>query len=370
MGSLIGPPSARSLASAIAALIGLFVAACIAFAAPADFSERDLLPPAKANRAAQPSKLRSPARRAQPTSYTDNRGASQQDLDEDEPDQSSAYEAAPAVTPAPSRASSRAPAAPPAARAESSPPVATDGDLSYVIHQGDSVGAVAGMFHLPTSEILRRNHLREDTMLHVGQVLRIPNPYAAQVRDLQKQLNVLRARGQQQDQRIREVSSKEGALNARITELTAVNQAVEHDLVTLPWWRRATMLAVTLATVMFGIAALSLVQWFLVRRRFMAVALANQKLSRLDQRYRATVARAELRLQQIYGRRRAPVESSTPIRGPEDFELDRLNRELKEVLEHQMTQMGVQIEAPARRSRFREWLANLGSPVAVRSDRR
>jgi LysM repeat protein len=366
MGSLIGPPSARSLTSAIAALIGLFVAACIAFAAPADFSERDLLPPAKANRAAQPSKLRSPARRAQPTSYTDNQGASQEDLDEDEPDQSSADEAAPAVAPAPSTAGSRAPAA----RGESSPPVATDGDLSYVIHQGDSVGAVAGMFHLPTSEILRRNHLREDTMLRVGQVLRIPNPYAAQVRDLQNQLNVLRARGQQQDRRIREVSSKEGALNARITELTAVNQAVEHDLVTLPWWRRATMLAVSLATVMFGIAALSFVQWFLVRRRFRAVALANQKLSRLDQRYRSMLARAELRLQQLYGRRRAPVESSTPIRSPEDFELDRLNRELKEVLEHQMTQMGVQIEAPARRSRFREWLANLGSPVAVRSDRR
>jgi hypothetical protein len=76
-----------------------------------------------------------------------------------------------------------------------------------------------------------------------------------------------------------------------------------------------------------------------------------------------------LRLQQLYGRRRAVIDSGQ-ARSPEDFELERLNRELKEVLERQMAQLGVELQPPVRRSRFREWLANLGSPVAVRSDRR
>ena len=81
------------------------------------------------------------------------------------------------------------------------------------------------------------------------------------------------------------------------------------------------------------------------------------------------LARSELRLQQLYGRRRAPVEMQS--KSPDDFEMERLNRELKDVLEQQMAQLGVQIHTTARRSRFREWLANLGSrPVAVRSDRR
>ncbi len=57
-------------------------------------------------------------------------------------------------------------------------------------------------------------------------------------------------------------------------------------------------------------------------------------------------------------------------RTPEDFELERLGHELKEVIEQELTKLGVQLHAPARRSRFREWLTSLGSPVAVRSDRR
>jgi hypothetical protein len=238
-----------------------------------------------------------------------------------------------------------------------------------MFHSGDSVGAIAEMFHLPAEDIFRHNHLNPDSTLHVGQLIRIPNPYVAQVRQLQSQVDSLGARNRDQEHKLREDNSKERAFSARIVELTETNRALEHDVTTLPWWRRATTVAVTVATLMLAVALASLLQWFLVSRRFTAIVVANERLSRLDQRYRTLFARAELRLQQLYGRRRAVVDSPH-VRSPEDFELERLNRELKEVLENQMAQLGVELPAPARRSRFREWLANLGSPVAVRSGRR
>ena len=49
-------------------------------------------------------------------------------------------------------------------------------------------------------------------------------------------------------------------------------------------------------------------------------------------------------MQQIYGRRRAVVETAS--KSPDDFELERLNRELKDVLGQQMSQLGVQLHAP------------------------
>jgi murein DD-endopeptidase MepM/ murein hydrolase activator NlpD len=226
------------------------------------------------------------------------------------------------------------------------------------------------MFHLSAEEIFRVNHLSENSTLRVGQVLRIPNPYTAQVHDLQRQVAASQARSQEQARKLQDNNAKERAFDARIVELSGLNRALEHDVTVLPWWRRAAMVAVTLAMVMLGIALVSLLQWFLIRQRFAAIAVANERLSKLDQRYRILHGRSELRLQQLYGRRRAAAEPSVQARTPEDFELERLGHELKEVIEQELTKLGVQLHAPARRSRFREWLTSLGSPVAVRSDRR
>jgi LysM repeat protein len=359
MGSVIGPASfLRSLASAMLTLAALIAVACVAFAAPADFSEQDLSPPRKANRAPQTPRaaVRSSLKPVQATSYTEDQNATQDENDEDTTDEGQAEGGAPPTS---------------AAAAGNNNAAATSGgDLSYVIREGDSVGAIAGMFHLQAEDIFRHNHLKEDATLHIGQVLRIPNPYTAQVHDLQKQITTLRGLNQEQEHKLQDNDSKAQAYNARIEELSSTNRTLTHEVVTLPWWRRATTVAVTLAVLMLGITLVSLLQWFLVRRRFVAIALANEKLSRLDQRYRLLLARAELRLQQLYGRRRAAVEPSPQAKSPEEFELERLGRELKEIIEDQMSRLGVQLHPPARRSRFREWLASLASPAVVRSDRR
>ncbi len=355
MGFTAGPAGARRLTSATLTFIAFIVVACMAFAAPADFSEHDLTPPQRARAAVPPKSVRSPVKRVQPAAYSDEQGATQEDTDEEGSDEGQTDQGVPAAS---------------AGSAAQNSAAAANGDLSYTIHEGDSVGMVAGMFHLPAEEIFRHNHLNENSTLHVGQVLRIPNPYAAQVRELQGQVAASQARNQEQERKLQDSNSKERAFDARIAELSGINRALEHDVTMLPWWRRATTVAVTLAMVMLGIAIVSLIQWFLIRWRFAAVATANEKFSKLDQRYRTLLARSELRLQQLYGRRRAATESSAQARNPEDFELERLGRELKEVIEQELTQLGVQLHASARRSRFREWLTSLGSPVAVRSDRR
>jgi LysM repeat protein len=347
-----GPASARSLISATLAFIAFIVVACTAFAAPADFSEHDLTPPRKAHAAVAPKSVRAPVKRVEPAAYSDDQGATQEDTDEEGVDDGQTDQGAPAGS------------------ATQNSAVAAGGDLSYTIHEGDSVGAVAGMFHLSAEEIFRVNHLSENSTLRVGQVLRIPNPYTAQVHDLQRQVAASQARSQEQARKLQDNNAKERAFDARIVELSGLNRALEHDVTVLPWWRRAAMVAVTLAMVMLGIALVSLLQWFLIRQRFAAIALANERLSKLDQRYRILHGRSELRLQQLYGRRRAAAEPSVQARTPEDFELERLGHELKEVIEQELTKLGVQLHAPARRSRFREWLTSLGSPVAVRSDRR
>src|SRR5260370_40941274 len=120
------------------------------------------------------------------------------------------------------------------------------------------------MFHTPQEQIYRRNHLGANTTLHIGQTLHIPNPYVAQVRQLQAQIDRLRSRTQDQERKLQEDNSKERAFSARIVELSDTNRALQHDVTTLPCWRRATTPAVTFAILMFGLTLLSLLQWVLV----------------------------------------------------------------------------------------------------------
>jgi LysM repeat protein len=357
MGSTNGPASfLRRLFSATVILLALGTVACVVFAAPADFTERDLTPPRKASRALQTAPARSSIKPVRESSDNGDQNAAQDENDEDTTDEGQAQEGAPPASAAPANNGNAA--------------VASGGDLSYVIREGDSVGAIASMFHLQAEDIFRHNHLKEDTTLRIGQVLRIPNPYTAQVHTLQKQIAVLQGVKEQDQNKLQDDASKTQQYKTQIDELVGTNRTLTHEVIALPWWRRATTVAVAVAILMLGVTLMSLLQWFLVRRRFVAIALANEKLTRLDQRYRLLLARAELRLQQLYGRRRAAVEPSSQAKSPDEFELERLGRELKEIIEEQMVRLGVQLHPPARRSRLREWLASLASPAVVRSDRR
>jgi len=82
------------------------------------------------------------------------------------------------------------------------------------------------------------------------------------------------------------------------------------------------------ALVMLGAMLLTMFEWWRMRRRFVALAAMTDALSRLDYKYKAMFAKAELRLQQLYGRRRGAVTEGQPRpRMPEEVEIERLNDE-------------------------------------------
>jgi hypothetical protein len=111
-------------------------------------------------------------------------------------------------------------------------------------------------------------------------------------------------------------------------------------------------------------------EWFLLRRRFIAIADLNESLRRLDQRYRALLAKAELRMQELYGRRRRGIsEDHERPKIPEEADLDRLDEQLHDVLERHLKQLGGPVR-PRRRARWDEEFGVVTPPVEARSIRR
>jgi hypothetical protein len=108
--------------------------------------------------------------------------------------------------------------------------------------------------------------------------------------------------------------------------------------------------------------------WLLLRRRFRAVTQMNESFRRLDQKYKETVAKAELRFQQLYGRRRAaPGQDDDLGKIPEEYEIDRLNHQLSEILENNSDKLG---SAAGIQGRKRESPSGPGGTTEARSSRR
>jgi hypothetical protein len=96
----------------------------------------------------------------------------------------------------------------------------------------------------------------------------------------------------------------------------------------------------------------------------------NESLRRLDFKYKAALAKAELRFQELYGRRRRGIhDEQERSKTPEEGEIEQLNRQLKEVLEHHLERLRPS-RASVGRSRWRERLASIGAPMEARSMRR
>lgn len=243
-----------------------------------------------------------------------------------------------------------------------------NGDVIYIVRPGDTLGAIADNFHIPLAELIRHNRAYADGRLVDGTSLRIPNPFSAQVRDLGEQLTGLQTRQAALQAQLQRAQQRQHELINQLQALTAERQSLQREVEVLPWWRRLTAVALGAVVLMLGITGLALLEWFRMRAWFSALARANERLRALDERYRNLVAKAELRFQQLYGRRR--LSSDNGASRPEEFEVERLNRELKQIIEDQLMQLGVAPEASPRRSRLREWLVGTQSPAVIRSGRR
>jgi LysM repeat protein len=266
-------------------------------------------------------------------------------------------------------------AAPPDNEGESATPPETTAaqpraTFPYTIRSGDSLGSIAEEFGVDVAQLARLNRISEDTELIAGDTLKIPNPFLARERELNAEVDKLTLDRQLAEQKAEKVQSALESARAQLDELTTSNQQSLHNLRALPWWRTAAIGTAVAAVLMFGVMLAALIEWWILRGRFRAVAELNDSLRRLDFKYKSALAKAELRLQELYGRRRRGLQDGQErAQMPEELEIERLTHELKEILEHHLARLGPP-SAISMRARGRELIGTIGSPVEARGARR
>jgi LysM repeat protein len=261
-------------------------------------------------------------------------------------------------------------AAEPSGRSPGSSPSRPRATFPYTVRSGDTPAGIASLFGVPLADLLKVNRLNEDSELMIGDTLKVPNPFLARERQLSTELNRITTDEQAAEQRAQKSQQTISALRAQAEDLSTSNKQYEHDLRVLPWWRSTALLAAGAAVLMLVIMLVAVIQWIIARARFRAVAEMNESLRRLDYKYRAAMAKAELRFQELYGRRRRIFqEGEEPAKMPEELEIEQLNRQLKEVLEHHLQRLEPS-RSSAGRARWRERLAGVGAPMEARSIRR
>src|SRR5208337_571039 len=244
--------------------------------------------------------------------------------------------------------------------------------IPYTVRPGDSIGVIAQMFGITPDELARANRMHAEDELQIDEVLKVPHPFTTEVNTLKSQVEALSAQQQTAEQKADSAEEQVKSLQTQVQELTGDNQDLQSGVKLLPWWRATAVSLAIFALVMFGVTLLTLFEWWRMRRRFVALAAMTDALSRLDYKYKAMFAKAELRLQQLYGRRRGGITEGQPRpKMPEEVEIERLNDELKQILELHLQRLGAKLPG-ARRKGWREMFGggDVGSTVEARSYRR
>ncbi len=326
----------RSTLSRLALAATFIVAGCAVAFAQSDFNESTIPP------SAPPSRVVSPPSEAEPSEARDT----------------------------------EQPATPPADQTAPKPVVKPDHPASiipYTVRPGDSMSAIAQMFGITADELAHANRIHTDEELQVDEVLKVPHPFTTEVNTLKSQVETLSAQQQTAEQKADSAEEQVKSLKAQVQELTGDNQDLQIGIKLLPWWRATAVGLGFFALFMLGAMLLTLFEWWRMRRRFVALAAMTDALSRLDYKYKAMFAKAELRLQQLYGRRRGAITEGQPRpKMPEEIEIERLNDELKQILELHLQRLGARLPGARRRKGWREMFGggDVGSTVEARSYRR
>jgi len=240
----------------------------------------------------------------------------------------------------------------------------------YTIRSGDTLEEIADLFGVQVADITRANHRLSATDLMAGDTIRIPNPFVTREAELNAEVERLSIDKQEAERKSEQATNALAAVHAQLDEATASNAHYERDVHALPWWRTAAWGAAIAAVVMFGMMIAAIIEWWNLRARYRAVAEMNNSLRRLDYRYRMVMAKAELRLQELYGRRRHGIEDGQERpKIPEELELERLDSQIKEILEAYLEGLGPPT-SHSRRAQWRESIAAVGAPIEARTARR
>jgi len=245
--------------------------------------------------------------------------------------------------------------------------------IPYTVRPGDSIGTIAQMFGITDDELAHANRIHPDDELQADEVLKVPHPFTTEVNTLKSQVEALSAQQQTAEQKADSAEEQVKSLQTQVQELSGDNQDLQVGIKLLPWWRATAISVGFFALFMLGAMLLTLFEWWRMRRRLVALAAMTDALSRLDYKNKAMFAKAELRLQQLYGRRRGAITEGQPRpKMPEEIEIERLNDELKQILEVHLQRLGARLPGAPRRKGWREIFGgdDVGSTVEARSYRR
>jgi murein DD-endopeptidase MepM/ murein hydrolase activator NlpD len=272
--------------------------------------------------------------------------------------------------PLPAGAPEAAPKVHPATDAGSpTAPGLSGGEFNYTVSRGETLSMIAQQFHVDAAELARLNHIPADTMVRIGQTLKIPNPYASETRRLGAQVGELNAELEQMRRKLDAATAQTQSMHERTAEESAVAANRLYDARVLPWWRAAAIGAGGACAAMLVLLLVGAIDYLRIRAGFRTLAAMNESLRRLDQKYKAILAKAELRFQQIYGRRRLASGDGQDVgKTAEEQEIDRLNSELKELLKSNLRRLSP--SASKRGRRQADSAATVRSAIEARSIRR
>jgi LysM repeat protein len=234
--------------------------------------------------------------------------------------------------------------APTEERSAATPPAKPHRFFPYTVKPGDSLGTISQFFGVPVADLAHVNKIHEDTELNVDDILKIPNPFEASEKNLESQVDQLSEQTRAIQQKLQQAEAQVLSLSSTNSELTADNISLKDSVKAMPWWRGTALAVGTAALLLLGVTALTFFEWWMLRRRFKALSDLSMSLSHLDVKYKETIAKAELRMQQLYGRRRpagAPDNLLGGARTPDEVEIDRLSQELKTTLERHLKELGL-----------------------------
>ncbi len=228
----------------------------------------------------------------------------------------------------------------------------------YTIRPGDSLGSIAENFGVSAEDLAKLNRIQQADDVKAGDTLKIPNPFEAAQKNLEAQIDQLSTQARDDEDKLHQAQSQVVSLGGKNSDLTADNATLRESVKAMPWWRATALGMSGAALLLFGVTALTLFEWWRVRRRMMALRDFSLSLSRLDVKYKEMLAKAELRMQQLYGRRRPAGASEAlqhSVKTADEIEVERLSHELREMLEFHLDRLGVR-GGNERRSRWREIL--------------
>ncbi len=264
--------------------------------------------------------------------------------------------------------------APGGSQSQASAPASDSGAFfSYTVRPGDSLSEIAAAFGLRAKDLGAANHLDPEAVLKAGSTVRVPNPFAARVKELLDQQAQLDRATKDAERRAAKAEADYAGAMTRFNEVMAVNRELRQSVHALPWWRDSALSAAVAALLMLGVTTLAVAEWLRLRRQLRLVAAMNDSLRRLDHKYKVLLAKAELRLQELYGRRRRGMpDQQGGAETPEEAEMRRLDEELKEILDLHLRQLASPFSfgRTRRQPPVGDLIAKISSPAQAGTGRR